>query len=93
MVAGRPNNDPTFGQLDALMGDVATELWEENMAAVEIFGDMITQWNSGPSGVIGLRYESLPVVMRLRDIPPARRAEVFAGVQVMESAALEHLRG
>lgn len=53
---------------------------------------MGTQWNVGPVGVIGLRYESLPVVMRLRGVEPARRRGVFDDLRVMESEALKALR-
>ncbi len=93
MVAGRPEANSAIGQLVAQIGDDEPELWEENVAAVQIFGDMMTQWNVGPAGAVGLRYESLPVVMRLRAVPAARRGEVFDGVQTMERAALEAIRG
>lgn len=63
------------------------------MTAVEVFADMLSQWNVGPGGVIGLRYEALPVVLDLRGIPPAERADAVAGLRVMERAALEHFRG
>jgi len=93
MVSGRPDTNSLIGQLTAEIGDDETELWEENAAAVQIFGDMLTQWNVGMSGIVGLRYESLLAVMRLRGVPAARRAEVFDGIRTMESAALEVIRG
>ena len=53
---------------------------------------MDTQWRVGMSGATGLDYAALPVVMRLVGVSPAERAEVFAGVQTMEQAALEFMR-
>lgn len=46
---------------------------------------MTTQLNvSGMGGVIGLRYESLPFVMRVCGISRAEQAEVMDGLQIME---------
>lgn len=53
----------------------------------------MTQWNVGPAGAVGLRYEALPVMLRLRGVPPQRRAEVVAGLRTLERAALEAFRG
>ncbi|MBU0752363.1 MAG: DUF1799 domain-containing protein [Gammaproteobacteria bacterium] len=91
--AAPPDTNTDLGQLVALVGQQDTELWEENVAALGIFADMLTQWNVGPGGVVGLRYEALPLVMDLRGIQPAARADAIAGVRVMERAALEHFRG
>ena len=43
----------------------------------------------GMAGVIGLRYESLPAVLDLLDVPAADRRGVFAGLRTMERAAME----
>lgn len=50
---------------------------------------MSTQWRIGPSGPTGLDYTALPAVMRLSGVQPADRADVFSGIQTMESAALD----
>lgn len=92
LMSGRPDDSTTLGALAAQLGEQHTELWQDNVAAVEVFVDMMTQWNVGPAGVIGLRYEALPVVMRMRGIPAADRADVFDGLRVMERAALEEMR-
>lgn len=65
------------------------EVWPENESTVKVFIAMGTQWNVGMAGAIGLRYEALPVVMKLTNVPPAERASVFAGLRLMERAALE----
>ncbi len=54
---------------------------------------MSTQWerNVMSGRVCGLRYASLPAVMRLSGIRKRDRCDVFAGVQIMERAAIEEL--
>ncbi|MEY2653661.1 MAG: hypothetical protein RLZZ524_689, partial [Pseudomonadota bacterium] len=65
------------------------EVWPENMTAVNVFIAMGTQWNVGMGGITGLRYESLPSVMRYCSVPPAERGAVFQQIRVMEGAILE----
>jgi hypothetical protein len=71
--------------------DNALEVWPENETTVRVFIAMGTQWNVGMSGVIGLRYESLPVVIDLCRVPADDRARVFAGLRTMEHAALDEM--
>jgi len=94
---GGQNNDDAlaaFGLVDASAApDQGIEVWPENWKTVEVFTAMSTQWQTaGMGGVVGLRYESLPAVMRWCAVPPAERAAVFHGLRVMEGAALEALR-
>lgn len=95
MLQGRPETTETsdFGALLEQVGEQPAEVWQDNVTAVEVFADMLTQWNVGPGGVVGLRYEALPVMLDLRGIPAADRAEAVAGLRVMERTALEHFRG
>ena len=53
---------------------------------------MDTQWRVGMSGATGLDYAAVPVVMRLVGVKASERAEVFAGLQIMEQTALEFMR-
>ncbi len=92
MLSGPPDQTNELGALLAVIGEQHTELWQDNVAAIEVFTDMLTQWNVGPGGVVGLRYEALPVIMDLRGIAATERADLMAGVRVMERAALEHFR-
>lgn len=46
-----------------------------------------TQWRTGPSGVIGLDYTAVDVVLRRNKAGD----EVFDGLQIMERAALREL--
>lgn len=53
---------------------------------------MLTQWNVVAGGVVGLRYEALPVVFDSVGVPPDDRPDVFDGLRIMEDAALEAMR-
>ena len=66
-------------------------MWPENGAAVALFEDMLTSWNVGPGGRVGLRYETLPLFMKASGIKRSRRnlREAIDGLKVMEQAALE----
>jgi Phage related hypothetical protein (DUF1799) len=68
------------------------EVWPDNLAPVNIFIAMATQWRLGPGGPIGLDYAALPAVMRLCGIPKKERAEAFDGIRILEDAALEQMR-
>lgn len=93
LLAGRPDETTELGALAAAVGEQHAELWQDNVAAVEVFADMMTQWNVGGAGVVGLRYEALPIVLDLRGVAAADRADIVAGLRVMERAALEHFHG
>lgn len=62
------------------------------MQTVEVFLAMGTQWNVGMQGATGLRYESLPAVLRYCAVPRTAHGNVFAGLRVMERAFLEAQR-
>jgi hypothetical protein len=65
------------------------DIWPENLAAVSIFLDMGTQWQTGMAGATGLRYEALWTPLRIRRVPRALWEEVFEGIRTMERAVLE----
>ena len=67
-------------------------LWPENVRTVEVFSMLGTQWATGMNGATGLRYEAIPVVLRLAGIPRADHPDLFAGLRIMERAALEEMR-
>ena len=68
------------------------EVWPDNWASVQVFASLSTQWNVGPGGVVGLRYESMPVVRECFGIGADEWPEVFHNLRVMEAAAVELLR-
>jgi hypothetical protein len=72
----------------------AISVWPENEATVRTFMAMGTQWNVSAKGAaIGLRYESLPAVMRFIGIHRTEQSAVFSGLRTMEHAALGVMNG
>ena len=65
-------------------------MFPENWRAVMTFLRCSTQWRyAGMDGVrTGLDYPAVETVLRLT-VPARERGEVFEGVQIMESAALD----
>lgn len=68
-----------------------TEVWPDNWQTLEVFADLMSQWNVGMNGVIGLRYEALPLVLKLHGIKRKRQRELFDGLRVMERAAINEI--
>jgi hypothetical protein len=60
-------------------------LWPDNWAAFNVFRRMLTQLNvGGMGGVVGLRYEALPIVLRVCQVPRADLPDVMDCIQLME---------
>jgi hypothetical protein len=79
-----------FGvRIEGEVGDPLLSLWPENQLPLEVFDDMLTSWNVGPGGVIGLRWEALPTFLEGREMPRGRR-ELIDALKVMEQAAIGH---
>lgn len=80
-----------FGlEREAEPADAHYDVWPENWPAVQVFAGLMTQWNVSMAGPTGLRYEAIPVVLRMRGVPRGEWSEVFYGLQVMEAEALKH---
>ena len=55
-----------------------------------VFSRLTTQINVGPmGGVLGLRYEAIPVVLRLLAVPREEWPDLFERIRVMESEAMQ----
>lgn len=54
---------------------------------------MDTQWRIGMSGPTGLDYAALPMALRMIAAPRTDWQQLMADVRVMESAALQAMRG
>ena len=70
-----------------------TLIFPDNWKSVSVFRDMQTQWRVGAIGAIGLDYtalETIPTVRRIKD--DDEYEEVFSDLQMMERAALQHIR-
>lgn len=63
-------------------------LWPENAEVLRLWFEVETQWQYGPRGKTGISYAGVEADMRLRRISQAKRAELFAGLKIMEVAAL-----
>lgn len=57
-----------------------------------MFAALGTQWNVGMNGVIGLRYEAIPIVLSEFGIKKKQRAEMMQSLRIMENEALQELR-
>lgn len=68
-------------------------VWPDNWQTILVFADMLTQWNIGMNGAIGLRYEALPLVLEMHGVVADQRREVFDGLRVMERAAVQQING
>lgn len=68
------------------------EVFEENVEVVDVFTALGTQWRvatgMGAAAYLGLEYQAVPPVLELMGVPPERRADTFAGLRLMEAAAL-----
>lgn len=71
------------------------EIHPDNLEALNAFLAMQTQWRVavGMAGAfyVGLEYAAIPAVLALLGIPRAARADIFASLRAMESAALRVL--
>lgn len=68
------------------------EVWPEHWDAVHFFLRLPTQWRYGMNGRTGLDYTAVLAMLREMRLPRDKREEIFAGVQVMEIAALEEMK-
>lgn len=62
------------------------EVWPDNMAVVELFMRLQTQWVPSMGGVLGLNYQSVEFLFKIEKIENQR--EMLADLQLMEVAAL-----
>lgn len=67
-------------------------MWPDNLAAVNTFIAVATQWRVGPGGPTGLDYAAVEPALRLTGVPRRRWREVFTDLRVMEDAALAQMR-
>lgn len=97
---GRGEDEPEAAINEALaaVGLVATEplelddefaLWPENLPVFNFWQAVQTQWRTGGmGGATGLDYSGVQACMVFRGIRKKDQAALFAGLQVMERAAL-----
>lgn len=78
-------------QRQALHDESVFEVWPDNWRVVEVFDFLGTQWNVGPGGPVGLRYESFREARLRFGIPAGEWRELVDDLRVMEDAALEEM--
>ncbi len=75
-----------------VLDDGRLALWPDNVQAVHVFRRMLTQWNvAGFGGFVGLRYESMRIVLDVCGVEREQWPEVVDCVQLMERHALSLL--
>ena len=85
-VAAIRRNAARAGVLVQVAPDPDTEVWPDHWAPMKVMNAMATQWNVSQTGVaIGLRYEALPVVLDLLEVPKDERRALFGDLQVLEA--------
>lgn len=52
---------------------------------------MMSQLNVGMNGVVGLRYEAMPLVLDVLAVPQSERLDVLDGIRVIESEIVRKL--
>ena len=77
-------------EYDGVEDELTFGVWRENWSVLELFCSCQTQWrHAGMGGVrTGLDYAAVESVVRMTGRIDAA-AELFAGVRVMEHAAME----
>ena len=64
------------------------EVYPDNLATVNVFIAMQTQWRVGMAGATGLDYAALPAVMRCVGVARKDWSHVFDGLRAMEDETL-----
>lgn len=65
--------------------DEGCDVWPENWSAMQVAVRMVSQLNVGFGGIVGLRYEALPVMFRALRIKQADQLDAIDALRVIES--------
>lgn len=68
------------------------EIWPDNLAAVNVFLAMTTQWRSTGFGATGLDYSVLDFVMQRSGVQADDKDDVFESIRILEDAALAQMK-
>lgn len=80
--------DPKFAEAR----DVDVEIWPESLTALNIFLKALTQWRTGPTGIIGLDYLAVNLIMDLDGVPREERGSILSDVACLERGYLQAMR-
>lgn len=81
-----------FGLAPEDLDQEECEIWPENERAVGLFGEICNQWRVGMGGAYALDYCAVYPLLDRRAKTPEEWDDLFACVQVMETAGLRALR-
>ena len=60
------------------------EIWPETLPAIRLFAKSLTQWRAGPTGIIGLDYNAINLLMEYDAIPMSERGELMSDITHLE---------
>lgn len=67
-------------------------VWPDNLAPLNAFISMLTQWRVGMNGAVGLDYGALETVFRMNGAAPDTWPQLFDDLRVLEDEALSIMR-
>lgn len=79
---------PKFGE----SRDVEVHIWPETLPAIRLFTRSLTQWRASPTGLIGLDYNALDLLMSYDGVPIEERGELLQDVANLERGYLSAMR-
>ncbi len=68
------------------------EIWPETLPAIRLFAKSMTQWRAGPTGIIGLDYNAINLLMDYDAIPMTERGELMSDITHLEIGYLQAMR-
>lgn len=71
------------------MAQPPVEVWPDNWPAVELFLKLLTQWRTGPGGIIGLDYNVALAFIARKNLENEAFDALFDDLRILEAAALE----
>lgn len=95
MYSGGAQQNDMIAAMEAQLGlDVEIDVgcWPDNWPVLQVFDALKTQWNVTQGGVIGLRYEAIPVVFSEFGVTSKRRAAMMQSLRIMEDEVLKVFR-
>jgi len=78
--------------MDDYEDEHSVDVWPDNWRAVCFF-EMLDQgnWNMGPGGPTGIRYEAFKEVRDIMKVTKKEWPEIFEAVRIMQRAALDEI--
>jgi hypothetical protein len=67
-------------------------VFPDNWKSFLVFRDMLTQWRIGMNGITGMDYTALPAIPAIKRMTEEEYEDCFFCLQIMERAAIKHVR-